>query len=253
MPPRRLRRALLAGAAVLALGAATGAARPSADTPGLHCGDPRSTEFPITSRLIGGPAAYERGGAPAAWRLELRNTTAGACRDVHPVAVLADRRRALQPGHFHLDFYDTAHSRWQPVRFERTDEAENVGVLESGLAVPGHGTLVVPVRLGFSGDAPEGPVTANVTTVQRRGTDGAWVGESGDYAFTVGAGDRARDGAGGTAAAAPSPRGTPARAPVAGGLADTGDARLMFGLGAVSGVLLVAGAGLLFGGRRLRR
>ncbi|MEU4210482.1 hypothetical protein AB0F13_10895 [Streptomyces sp. NPDC026206] len=255
--PEPVRRALLVGAAVLTLGVAAGAARSPADTPQPHCGDPRSAEFPITSRLSGGPGTYERGGAPRMWRLELRNVTAAECRAVHPVAVLADKGRALEPGHFHLDFYDPGSSRWLPVEFERTEEAENVGVLDGrsddspgfpGFVVPPHGAVTVPLRLTFTDKAPEGPVTANVTAVQKRGEDGAWVGESGDYTFAV-------------EHEAPSPRpgrtGRTGRAvpgedlpPV---LADTGDALPLLGMGAAACALLAGGAVLVIGARRPAR
>ncbi|MFF4159619.1 hypothetical protein [Streptomyces sp. NPDC001678] len=256
------RRALLVCGAVLALGA-VGAARPPAD-PGRQqqCGDPHSAEFPIASRIDGGPAGYERGGTPRTWRLELRNATATECRAIHPVAVLADRGRALEPTDFHLDFQDPGDGRWLPVRFERTDEAENVGVLDggspapggeapafAGFTVPAHGSLTVPLRLGFAGDAPEGPVTVNVTAVQKRGGDGAWVGESDDYTFTVGTG-------GGTAT--PPAATAPARPDAAAhleppGLADTGDERPVFAVGAAALALLIAGTALVVGARRLNR
>ncbi|MFI9200111.1 hypothetical protein [Streptomyces sp. NPDC053048] len=264
-PPGRARRALLVGAATLVTAATAGAAQPRADTPQQHCGAPRGTNFPITSRLTGGPGAYRSGAPPRAWRLELRNATAAECRAVHPVAVLADKRRALQPGHVRLDFYDADRSRWLPVRFERTEEAENVGVLDDrsaefpGFDVPAQGSVTVPLRLAFTGDAPEGPVTANVTAVQRRGPDGAWVGESGDYTFAV-------ERAPATPSATP-PATPPSRAATPGGsgsgsdgggsappvLADSGDARPLFGVGATACVLLVTGTALLAGSRRLGR
>ncbi|MEU7136811.1 hypothetical protein [Streptomyces sp. NPDC046261] len=264
-PPRMpgpVRRALLVGAAVLTLGAAAGAARTPADTPQPHCGDPHSAQFPITSRLSGGPEVYARGAAPQTWQLELRNATAAECRAVHPVAVLADKGRALEPGHFHLDFYDPGSSRWLPVAFERTDEAENVGVLDGrspgspgfpGFDVPPHGAVTVPLRLTFTDEAPQGPVTANVTAVQKRGDDGAWVGESDDYTFAVE-----------QAAPAARPESTARTAPADGGagrhdddpppvLADTGDSLPLFGLGAAACALLAGGSALLLGARRLAR
>lgn len=261
------RRALLACAAVLALGA-VGAARPPADPGRQQCGDPHSTEFPITSRIAGGPAGYERGGTPRTWRLELRNATGTECRAIHPVAVLADRARALEPADFHLDFQDPGDGRWLPVRFERTDEAENVGVLDGGspapggeapafpgFTVPAHGSVTVPLRLGFAGDAPEGPVTVNVTAVQKRGGDGAWVGESGDYTFAVGAvGAVGADGGAVTPSAAASPARPDAAAHLEPpGLADTGDERPVFAVGAAALALLIAGTALVVGARRLNR
>ncbi|MEV4441539.1 hypothetical protein AB0K09_21440 [Streptomyces sp. NPDC049577] len=250
---RTARRTLTVGAALLAIAAtAAGAAPARADAaPQPQCGEPAGRDFPITSRLTGGPEAYERGGAPRDWRLELRNDTGAACRAIHPVAVLADRARALQPAHVHVDFYDPDAGRWRPVSLERTDEAENVGVLDgrapgfAGFTVPAHGTVTVRMRVGFARNAPEGPVTANVTAVQRRGRDGAWVGESEDYHFDVGGG----------AAPAPAPvrsaehprRMAPVGAPA---LADTGALPAVV---AVSGALLAAGTALLLGAWRLRR
>ncbi|MBB4892214.1 hypothetical protein FHS39_001225 [Streptomyces olivoverticillatus] len=255
--PGPVRRTLFLAAAACTLAAAPVPRAPApasalARTQPPHCGDAHSADFPIASRLSGGPGAYERGGAPAAWQLELRNGTEAECRAVHPVAVLADSGRALQPGQIHLDFYDSGASRWRPVSFERTEEAENVGVLDGrapdfpGFVVPAHGTVVVPLRLAFGGDAPEGAVTANVTAVQRRGADGAWVGESDDYAFAVGG----RPGTVPSAAPSASPAEGAGRP---GALADTGDTQPLFGIGTAACALLVAGAALVAGARRLRR
>ncbi|MBH1932874.1 hypothetical protein I5Q34_00950 [Streptomyces sp. AV19] len=222
-----------------------------------ECGDPGSPDFPIVSRLSGGPAVYERGADAPAWELDLRNDTGTGCRAVHPVVVLSDRSRALRPQDVRMEFYDREGARWRPVRFERTEEAENVGVLEGrspdfrGFDVPAHRTVAVPLRLGFADGAPEGPVTANVTAVQRRGADGAWVGESEDYTFTVG-----------RAAAAPVAPGPTPRASLPGGerpgppvLAETGASRAvdpvevaLLALGCVGG-----GVGLLLWARRMRR
>ncbi|MBZ4319281.1 hypothetical protein [Streptomyces huiliensis] len=226
------------------------------DRPG--CGEAGRTEFPIVSRLAGGPDVYERGATAPAWELELRNVTGEDCRDVHPVAVLADAKRALRPDHIHLEFYDKDGARWRPVRFERTEEAENVGVFDGGpsgfrgFTVPARRAVVVPLRLGFTDAAPDGPVTANVTAVQRRGADGAWVGESGDYTFTV------------ASAAAPAPvpvrpGPTPHAVPVPGRdpappvLAATGGSHAVPVLGTAAGVCLAGGAGLLVWARRMRR
>ncbi|WP_146104671.1 hypothetical protein [Streptomyces cinnamoneus] len=261
-PPTRApgpaRRALPVAAAALALLAATGTAPSSADTPQQHCGDPGRADFPLTSRLSGGPDAYERGAAPRTWQLELRNVTGAECRSIHPVAVLADKGRALRPDHFHLDFYDKNGGRWLPVRFERTDEAENVGVLDDrasdfpGFAIPAHGSVAVPLRLAFTPAAPGGPVTANVTAVQKRGTDGAWVGESDDYTFAVEP----------AAGPAPEPAGpprhpggaaSPSGSPAPGVLADTGDLGALLGAGAVACALLAVGAVLVAGARTTRR
>lgn len=222
-----------------------------------RCGEPGGSEFPIGSRLTGGPDSYERGATAQTWRLELRNGTQAGCRAVHPVVVLADQGRALQPGQIHLDFYDPGAARWRPVHFERTDEAENVGVLDGrspdfpGFTVPAYRTVVVPLRLGFTDRAPEGAVTASVTAVQRRGGDGAWVGESDDYTFTVGHHtDPPQPGL--TPRPGDSPPGGEGdeQQPV---LADTGNSRAVFGVGVAGCVLVASGAVLALVARRLRR
>ncbi|MGW1075656.1 hypothetical protein [Streptomyces sp. NPDC002537] len=221
-----------------------------------RCSRPGSTDFPIAARLSGGPDTYERDGEQQTWELELRNDTASDCRDVHPVAVLADRKRVLKPADIRLDFYDTAANRWRPVRFERTDQAENVGVFDGtspdfpGFAVPAHAAVPVRVRLGFTGGAPEGPVTANVTAVQRRGNNGDWVGESDDYTFGV-------EGTAVHRSAAPSAsQGTHPGHGAEGEhslLADTGSQRPLFAIGASAFALLLAGGSMIVGARRARR
>ncbi|EME98612.1 hypothetical protein J7W19_11585 [Streptomyces mobaraensis NBRC 13819 = DSM 40847] len=228
------------------------------DRPG--CGEANRTDFPIASRLSGGPDAYERGAPAPAWELELRNVTGQECRDVHPVAVLADGKRALRPEHIHLEFYDKDGARWRPVRFERTEEAENVGVFDGGssgfhgFSVPAGRTVVVPLRLGFTDAAPDGRVTANVTAVQRRGADGAWVGESGDYTFTVTPAPTA-PAASPPARPGPTPHAVPApgRDPGPPALAATGGPHTVPVLGTAAAVCLAGGAGLLLWARRMRR
>ncbi|MFE5299806.1 hypothetical protein [Streptomyces sp. NPDC056632] len=54
-----------------------------------------------------------------------------------------------------------------------------------GFAVPAGGTLTVPVRLAFRADATPDEVVVNAAVVQRRGDDGDWIGESGDYRLTI--------------------------------------------------------------------
>ncbi|MEV5505276.1 hypothetical protein [Streptomyces orinoci] len=254
---------LLALATAAAFLLAPAAPPPAGAQPG--CGEPGRSEFPIASRLAGGPAAYEPGEAPHTWQLELRNATGAECRAVHPVAVLADQGRALRPDQIQLDFYDRGTAHWRPVRFERTEEAENVGVLDGtgfpGFTVPAHGAVVVPLRLGFTGQAARGPVTANVTAVQRRGADGAWVGQSGDYTFTVGppaeqpapAASRTPERRPGPAADTPTPTPTPgsgsAEEPLP-ELASTGRGRLLLILAALGFALITGGAALLAGTRR---
>ncbi|MFF4219867.1 hypothetical protein B7P34_24110 [Streptosporangium nondiastaticum] len=262
-------RALVLGATALAI-FSTAAPAPAHQAAGPEpvrprCAAPGTPDFPIAAELSGGPETYERGAGPRTWRLELRNRSAAECRAVHPVAVLADRGRALRPGDIRLDFYDAGAGRWRPVRFERTDEAENVGVFDGtapdagradraaarpaaapafgGFSVPAHGSVPVRVRLAFAAGAPEGPVTANVTAVQRRGDDGEWVGESNDYAFGIGTTpDRT---------SAPAKRGADdGEQPL---LADTGSQRPLLAIAAAAGALLLAGASLIVGARRSGR
>ncbi|WP_037652620.1 hypothetical protein, partial [Streptomyces exfoliatus] len=162
-------------------------ARPPAPT----CGTPAGSAFPLDTRLHGGPVDYPAGGPLQEWKLDLTNTTTAPCSGVHPVLVLTDRDRALRPEQIRFEFYDEGAARWHPVTFEGTEEAENVGVFTDfgGFSVPAGGTLTVPVRLAFrAGTAPD-EVVVNAAVVQRRGADGDWVGESGDYRLTVGPAD----------------------------------------------------------------
>ncbi|GGX69154.1 hypothetical protein [Streptomyces hiroshimensis] len=276
-------RVLVLGATALAIfsTAAPAPASPADEAAARpHRASPGKPDFPIAARLSGGPETYERGAPPRTWRLELRNDSGTECRAVHPVAVLADKGRALSPGDIRLDFYDPGAARWRPVRFERTEEAENVGVFDGGkdpgradknpgrarrdsvrtvrtdradradrapafpgFSVPAHGSVPVRVRLGFTEGAPEGPVTANVTAVQRRGDDGDWVGESNDYTFGIGkAPARATPG---------KKRGADdGEQPI---LADTGSQRPLLAIAAAAGALVLAGASLVVGARRSGR
>ncbi|MFF5784052.1 hypothetical protein ACFY8P_03665 [Streptomyces sp. NPDC012693] len=161
---------------------------PAPDPPAPVCGADSGGGFPLDTELHGGPADYVAGGPPQEWRLDLTNTTAAPCSGVHPVLVLTDRERALRPEQIRFEFYDAGAERWRPVAFEATEEAENVGAFTGfgGFAVPPGKSLTVPVRLAFdAGTAPD-EVVVNAAVVQRRGTDGDWVGESGDYRLTVG-------------------------------------------------------------------
>ncbi|WP_318209986.1 hypothetical protein [Streptomyces sp. SJL17-1] len=65
-----------------------------------------------------------------------------------------------------------------PVRPDGSDRFD-------GFVVPAGRTLTVPVRLGFRSEAAPDEVVVNAAVVQRRGADGDWVGESGDYRLTV--------------------------------------------------------------------
>ncbi len=186
-----------------------------------ECGDASDADFPIGTTLRAGPGTYRAGDHWRHWRLDLRNTTRVACAALHPVALFADQGRALRPGHLRVDFHDPYERRWRPVRFEATDQDENVGVFDGGsrrvtvggsrrevprfkgFTVPARKTLTVRVRARFAADAPAGPASAAVTAMQRQHQDGDWVGQSGTYRFTIesrGAGARTSEpgDAGGT-------------------------------------------------------
>ncbi|MEV6328362.1 hypothetical protein [Streptomyces sp. NPDC051909] len=170
----------------------------------LACGAAADKEFPLSTRIHGGPEVYPAGGELRTWSLDLTNTTAEPCRDVHPILVLTDRDKVLLPGQIRAEFYDADARIWRPVAFESTDRAESVGVFEGpelqtgperpvpavppfdGFAVPAGGTLTVPVRLAFGADAVPDEVTVSAAVVQKRGEDGDWVGASGAYRLTIG-------------------------------------------------------------------
>ncbi|MFJ4485906.1 hypothetical protein ACIP3D_26500 [Streptomyces longwoodensis] len=149
------------------------------------CDAPDAKDFPLTTRLRGGPVAYEAGGGYGTWSLDLTNTTDRTCTGVHPVVVLVDARRALRPSQPLLEFY--ADGRPHPVRFQRTDEDELVGAFDGfpGFTVGPRATVTVRVRLAFTSDTVPDGITADAAVVQRHGDDGDWVGQSGDYRFTV--------------------------------------------------------------------
>ncbi|MGY5058180.1 hypothetical protein ACWDFR_29580 [Streptomyces sp. 900105755] len=144
--------------------------------------------FPLTTRLHDGPTSYEPGGGFGTWYLDLTNTTAHTCADVHPVVVLVDDKKALKPSQTELEFYDGPRTR--PVPLTKTDESELVGVFDGtdfpGLTVAPGATVSVRVRLAITSDAVRNGVTVNAAAVQRQGSDGAWVGESNGYRFGIG-------------------------------------------------------------------
>ncbi|MFF3498362.1 hypothetical protein [Streptomyces sp. NPDC003247] len=111
-------------AAAAALG---GAPAPAHAEAGPGCAGPDTGDFPLTTRLHGGPASYRAGGGFGTWYLDLTNTTGRTCTGVHPVVVLVDAERSLKPSQPHLEFY--ADGRPHPVHFETTDEDELVGAL----------------------------------------------------------------------------------------------------------------------------
>ncbi|MFF3405805.1 hypothetical protein ACFYW8_06225 [Streptomyces sp. NPDC002742] len=152
-------------------------------------------DFPIKTRIHGGPDAYQTGGDFGTWYIDLTNATAHTCGAIHPVVVLVDERRTLRPGQARLEFYEgeLAHT----VKFERSDQAENVGPFDDGFpgftVAPGR-TLTVKVRLSLASDATApNTVVANAAVVQKHGDDGDWVGESNDYRFGVEGGGKSTE------------------------------------------------------------
>ncbi|MFE6623202.1 hypothetical protein [Streptomyces sp. NPDC057740] len=168
-------------------------------------------DFPLTTRLHGGPGSYTAGGGFGTWYLDLTNTTGRTCTGIHPVVVLVDGKRALKPSQPRLEFYGTpmgdpeapgrsdrpveagdtarapAGDRPLPVRFETTDEDELVGAFDGfgGFTVGPRKTVTVKIRLAVTSDAVPNEVTANAAVVQRHDGDGEWVGQSNDYRFTI--------------------------------------------------------------------
>ncbi|MFJ9346828.1 hypothetical protein [Streptomyces sp. NPDC101237] len=164
------------------------AATVSADASGASCAAADEQGFPLTTRIHDGPTSYEAGGGYGTWYLDLTNTTGRVCADVHPVVVLVDDKRVLKPSQAELEFYDGPRTR--PVPLTETDESELVGVFDGdgfpGLTVAPGATVSVKVRLAVASDAVRNGVTANAAVVQRRGSDGDWVGESNAYRFGIG-------------------------------------------------------------------
>ncbi|MFJ5139887.1 hypothetical protein [Streptomyces sp. NPDC088707] len=198
---------------------------PAPDPPAPTCGTPSGSAFPLDTRIHGGPVDYAAGGPLHEWKLDLTNTTDATCSGIHPVLVLTDERQVLKPAQIRFEFYDAGAARWRPVTFEATEQAENIGVFAGseesggsgasegpegfeGFMVPAGGTLTVPVRLGFRAETAPDQVVVNAAVVQRRGVDGDWVGESGDYRLTVVPADPDRST--GADEPAPDTSGTPA-------------------------------------------
>ncbi|MGV9287750.1 hypothetical protein [Streptomyces sp. NPDC003719] len=252
-----------AAAAPPAPAAPAAAASSGSVAPLPACTAPDDHTFPLTTRIHGGPGAYETGGGYGVWFLDLTNTTSRTCEAVHPVVVLVDERRALRPAQARLEFFDG--DRPRPVTFEETDRDELIGAFGEGqgdAAFPGFTvgpgrTLTVKVRLALTSDTAPGEVTANAAVVQRRGDDGDWVGRSNDYRFRIGTGG-APDAPSGTRSAEPvapsvasTPDGGDTGFPFADELAGTGMGRLDAALAAAA-LLLATGtaAVLLARGRR---
>ncbi|MFD3841623.1 hypothetical protein ACFWWC_36020 [Streptomyces sp. NPDC058642] len=181
----------LAAAAALLLTPTPAQAAPTALTAPTAptCATPDARTFPLSTRIHGGPDAYEIGGGYGTWYLDLTNTTDRTCENIHPVVVLVDKKHALEPDQPQLEFYEGKRPR--PVRFETTDEDELVGVFRQGLTVAPGKTRTVKVRLALTSDAVPNEVTAHAAVVQRREDDGDWVGQSNDYRFAVATDDAA--------------------------------------------------------------
>ncbi|GGN53720.1 hypothetical protein GCM10011579_012220 [Streptomyces albiflavescens] len=156
-------------------------------SPRPTCAAPDTRDFPIKTRIHGGPATYDVGGDFRTWYIDLTNTTAHSCASIHPIVVLVDAKGVLRPGQARLEFYEG--ERTHPVTFETSDEAENVGAFDDGFpgftVGPGR-TLTVKVRLSVTSDATApNDVVANAAVVQRHNDDGDWVGESNEYRFRI--------------------------------------------------------------------
>ncbi|WP_307167592.1 hypothetical protein [Streptomyces rishiriensis] len=172
---------------------------------GPGCAGPDGADFPLTTRLHGGPDSYRAGGGYGIWYLDLTNTTRLTCDGIHPVVVLVDAGRDLKPSQARLEFY--ADGQPHPVHFEPTDDDELVGAFTEGptdgeaegqaegradgagdfpgfTVGPGR-TLTVKLRLALTSDTAPNAVTANAAVVQRHGDDGDWIGQSNDYRFAV--------------------------------------------------------------------
>ncbi|MGW2177799.1 hypothetical protein ACWCXX_06830 [Streptomyces sp. NPDC001732] len=302
--PGRTRHGLALGLAAasvvpaVVLGGTSGASAASSATPVSApdataadqqpaCGDPAANEFPIRTRIHGGPDTYASGGGYGTWFLDLTNTTTESCRAIHPVLVLIDEDRRLTSDQIQLKFSEqdrpgTEHR----VTWETTDRDEHIGVFGGdgddfdGFTVPAGHTVTVQVRMAFTSDTRPGRITANAAIVQRQhaasgaasgsdGDDGAWVGESDDYFFTVvddsdsgdlddTGGADGTDGTDGTwpdaTADAPRPF-APGRPPTGNGLpelAETGPVLAPLSGFTVAGLLIGAGA-VVIRTRRPRR
>lgn len=266
-PPRPAQAHPQAPATSPALLHATSPARAYVASPGLgrvatpaplpSCTAPDDHTFPLTTRIHGGPGAYEAGGGFASWFVDLTNTTDRTCAGIHPVVVLVDEQRALRAAQPVLEFYDgaTAHS----VGFTRTEEDELVGALADdrggfrGFRVGPGRTLRVKVRLAVTSDAGPNEVTAHAAVVQRRAGDGEWVGQSNDYRFRITparTGSHPAEKSERPGGASPGPSTSLPQLPFADELAGTGLATLATAL--TAGVLVAAGAGAVVLARRRR-
>ncbi|MEV6307592.1 hypothetical protein AB0M10_03205 [Streptomyces sp. NPDC051840] len=248
-------------------GAAVSAPGPEAVTEQAACGDRQAEDFPIETRIHGGPDTYASGGGYGTWYLDLRNTTSTPCYAIHPVLVLTDEERTLTAEQIQLEFTERAHpDEEHRVSWESTDRDEQIGVFGSGeqgddfpgFTVPAKRTVTVEVRMAFTSDTLPGTVTARAAIVQRqpagdagarddedrsgKAADGEWVGESQAYEFTiVDSGIEAPEAPGRTTDAEGDP--VPE-------LARTGRERTILA-GLASGALVLVGAAAMIVARRL--
>ncbi|MFJ2441249.1 hypothetical protein ACIOWG_12470 [Streptomyces sp. NPDC087658] len=220
------------------------------------CGKVSDRDFPIETRIHDGPAAYRPGGGAGIFSLDLTNTTGTACRDIHPVLVLFDRDRALSVADITLETAD-GEGRWRALTLEKSDEDEIIGVLDDGspgFAVPPGRTVTVRVRLAFAAGTPPDEIVVNAATVQRPGGrgDGEWVGASNDYLFAVR--EPPRSGTGTGAVGVGSRTDSDASDASDAELATTGPGGGpgLLGRAVAVAALLMAGASLVIGLRRLR-
>ncbi|WP_156726637.1 hypothetical protein [Streptomyces apocyni] len=143
-------------------------------------------DFPVTTSIEGEPDTYHPGAAAQRWTVALTNTTETTCDNIHPILVLVDEERTLDPRQPKLEFREG--DRWRPVTFEHTDRDENIGVFDDGFPgftiAPGE-TVDVPVRLAFAPTTWPHQVVARAALIQRRDDDGDWVGQSKAYPFTI--------------------------------------------------------------------
>ncbi|MEW2632044.1 hypothetical protein AB0903_10360 [Streptomyces sp. NPDC048389] len=206
---------------VLAAPAARSKDRSADHTP--TCGKATDPDFPIKTRIRGGPATVRAGTGFHTWSIELTNGTREDCDRIHPVLVLTAEDRTLPGDHITVEFHDREADRWRPVTLERTTRDEFVGVFDDGFhgfVVPAGDTVTVRTRLSVAAGTAATEVTVNAAIVQRHGDDGDWVGESGDYRFAVvegdGRGNGERDGEDdGGRSAEPTPAGTTGGPPTA--------------------------------------
>ncbi|MFF8843131.1 hypothetical protein ACF08N_10410 [Streptomyces sp. NPDC015127] len=152
------------------------------------CGDVTDPDFPIRTRIHGGPRTVHPGGGFQSVGLDLTNTTEELCHRIHPVVILTGRGPGLTADKVDVQFRDEDAGRWRPVALERTSEDEIVGAFDDGFrgfVVPAGKTVTVRVRLALAAGTSPNTVTVNAAVVQRKGNDGDWVGASGDYRFDV--------------------------------------------------------------------